>query len=370
MFRLIDRYLFRELAVTLGSVSAVLILVALGGTLSLTLDRIVRGRIPASLLLSQLGLRSLDALPLLLPLALFLAVLLAYGRLYRDSEIAVLASSGFSAQNLVKPVLWIALPLFGLLALLTFTLGPAALRWSDQMIDAANRSLLVAGMEPGRFIELPGRQAVVYVAQMNNAGTEFSRVFILEEKNDQKVSVTTAQRGELFQDQTNGERFVSLHDGFRVEGGLGQLDYRLMRYARNDLRLPEPEQDEDRRHEKRASTIELYKSKKAVERAEFHWRLGLPISALLLAILAVPLAKSVPREPQYGKVLLAIAVYILYSNMLGLGRGWIADGRLSSAFGLWWVHGAVLLMVLWLFSIDWRQQNLVKKINYGNLKAP
>lgn len=347
MLRLVDRYLLRELLSAFGGVGAVLLLVVVGGTLSLTLDRIARGVMPATLLLSQLGLRSLDALPLLLPLALFLAVLLAYGRLYRDSELAVLAASGFGTRDLLRPVALVAVPLTLVLGLLSLWLGPAAARLSDRMIDEANRSLLVVGMEAGRFIELRGREGVVYVGAMSPDGTQFERLFVHEER-EGRVDITTAARGELFQDRDGRERYLALYDGFRVEGQPGKPDYRLMRFARNDIRLTEQEADPDRRLEKRARTLELLASERLLDRAEFHWRLGLPLSTLLLALVAIPLARSPPREPRYGKLLLALVGYVLYSNLMGIGRGWLADGTLPMALGLWWLHGGVLALGVWL----------------------
>src|SRR5688572_19334027 len=164
--RLVDRYLLRELWGSFLAVSSVLLLVTLGGVLTDTLNKIARGKFPASLLLSQIGLRSIDGLTLLLPLGLFIAVLLAYGRLYRDSEMAVLSASGFSNRGLLKPLAWLAVPLALALGLISFWLGPAAVRLADELIDQANRSLLIAGMEAGRFVELPGRDGVVYVAEM------------------------------------------------------------------------------------------------------------------------------------------------------------------------------------------------------------
>lgn len=347
MLRLVDRYLLRELLLAFGAVTAVLLLVVLGGTLSLTLDRIARGVMPASLLLSQIGLRSVDALPLLLPLGLFLAILLAYGRLYRDSEMAVLSASGYTSRDMLRPVALLALPLAMLLALLSFWLGPAATRESDARIDAANRSLLVIGMEAGRFVELRGRDAVVYVGRMSADGSSFARLFVHEER-DGRVDITTAERGELFQDRSGGERFLALFDGFRVEGKPGDPDYRLMRFARNDIRLTEAQTDPNRRLEKRATTSELLSSDQPLQRAEFHWRLGLPLSTLLLALLAVPLARSQPREPRYAKILLALVAYVLYSNLLGIGRGWLADGTLPPGVGLWWLHAGMLALALFM----------------------
>lgn len=354
MLRLVDRYLLREILGSFGGVALVLALVTIGGTLTLTLDRISRGKMPAALLLSQIGLRSIDVLPLLMPLAIFLGILLAFGRLYRDSEMSVLAASGYAQRALLRPVFLIAAPLSVVLALLAFWWGPQALQLSDRMIDSANRSLLVVGMEAGRFIELPGRQAVVYVAEMSPDGSHFKRLFVHDER-EGRVDVTTSSEGEMYQDRDGKERYLSLGRGFRAEGEPGKPDWRMMRFERNDIRLPEAEIDADRRLEKRASTFELWRSEKPVEQAEFHWRLGLPISALILALLAVPLSRSQPREPRYAKSLLAIMAYVVYANTLALGRGWLADGTLPLSAGLWWVHAGALVIALVLLGGETRQ---------------
>lgn len=346
MLRLIDKYLLREVLASLGAVTAVLLLVTIGGTLTVTLDRIARGKIPAALLLSQIGLRSLEAVALLLPLGIFLAVLLAYGRLYRDSEMAVIRASGVTERGLLRPVAWVAVPVAALVAALALWLAPAALERSDRMVDAANRSLLVVGMEPGRFVEMPGRQGVVFVAEMDADGTRFRRLFVHEEHGE-RVDITTAARGELFQDRAGAERYLSLEDGFRVEGEIGKSNFRTMRFKRNDIRLPEAESDADRSLEKRRGTPDLWRSEEPVDVGELHWRIALPISALLLALLAVPLARAQPREPRYGKALVAVLAYIVYSNLLALGRAWLAEGSLPPALGLWWVHALVLAIALW-----------------------
>lgn len=346
VLRLIDRYVLRELAASFAAVSIVLVLVTFGGVLTDVLNKIARGKIPAQLLLSQMGLRSLEGLAILLPLAVFIAVLLACGRLYRDSEMAVLAASGYDARALLKPVAFVAVPLVVLLALLGFWLAPAALRLADRTVAEANRSLLVVGLEPGRFVELPGGRGVVYVATMQPDGSRFERLFVHTRRRDGRVDIVTAERGELFQDSDGGERFLSLADGFRVEGELGKPNFRTMRFERNDIRLPEAESGAERRDETRVPAIELWRSDKPAERAEWHWRLGLPLSAAVLALLALPLARGQPREPRYGKALIAVLGYVIYANFLALGRAWIADGTMPATLGLWWVHGIAIAIAL------------------------
>jgi lipopolysaccharide export system permease protein len=328
-------------------VAAVLLMMMLGAALTLTLDRVARGVMPAQLLFSQVALRSIDTLPLVLPLALFLGILLAYGRLHRDSEMAVIAASGVTERQLLRPVLALTLPLVALLAFVSLWGGPAAMRLSDRMIDTANRSLLVIGMEAGRFIEVPGRDAIVYVGAMSPDGTRFSRMFVIEERED-RVDITTAAEGALYQDRAGSERYLEMTEGFRVEGSPGEPAWRLMRFARNELRLPNPGGPEGRQAERRKGFLDLIGSEAPIDIAEAHWRMGLPISALVLALMAVPLARSQPREPRYGKVLVAILAFVLYSNLMTISRGWLADGTLPPAAGLWWLHGAALAVAWWL----------------------
>lgn len=345
MFRLIDRYLLRELYLAFFAVCAVLGLVLVGGVLTDVLNRIADGRIPASLLLSQLGLRSLDALSLILPLAAFLSVLIAYSRLYRDSEIAVLSASGLRLTGLMRPMWFLALPIFALLALVSFWWSPMALDRADTLVREANRSLLVAGMEPGRFVDMPGKFGVIYVGKMSSDGTKFERLFVQHE-HDGRLDIVTAANGSLFYDQDGAQRFLSLSEGFRVEGSPDSPDFRTMRFERNDIRLPEPDQQRGRRVESVRTTQALLASDQASDRAELQWRLGVPLSAVLLMLLAFPLAKSPPREPRYGRILIAVLGYLVYSNLLALGRGWVASGAIPERIGLWWIHILVLIIAI------------------------
>ena len=350
----IDRYLLRELIGTFFASTVVLVLVSMGGLIADLLSKIARGKVPAALMFSQLGLRALEALPMLLPLALFLGVLLAYGRLYRDSEMAVLASAGLGTRRVGRPVLLLALPVAVLVGLTSLWLAPTAKRTSDAMIDAANKSLLVAGLEPGRFVEIPGRDSIVYMTEMDPDGSTFRRMFVHTEK-DGRVDVVTARSGELYQESEGEERYLSLSDGFRVEGELGKDAFRVMRFARNDIRVPDSEPTDGGRGEERNTTAALIASNEPVDRAELHWRMATPLATAILALLALPLSRTQPRAARYGGILLALVSYIVYLNLLGLGRAWLADGSLPGWIGLWWVHIAALGAAVWML---WRGERL------------
>lgn len=349
--RKIDRYVLGELLGSFAASFIVLVMVSMGGLLADLLSKIARGKVPATLLLSQLGLRAVDALPLLLPLALFLGVLLAVGRMYRDSEMAVFASVGLGPRALLRPILWLAVPVCTLVAVVSLWGSPAALELSKRMIDSANRSLLVAGLEAGRFIELPGRHSVIYLGGMSDDGSQFQRLFVHADRGD-RVDVVTARAGELFSESLGEERYLTLHDGFRVEGVLGQDDFRMMRFVRNEIRIPDSEEAEAGTEAQRRDSLSLWQRGGADELAELHWRIGPPIAAALLALLALPLARTPPRAARYGALLLALLAYIVYQNLMFLGRNWLAEGSVPSALGLWWLHVPVAVGVLWLLARD------------------
>lgn len=360
--RIVDRYLLTELGANFLAATAILLLIVAGTATADLLAKVARGRIPADLLFTLIALRSVDALTVLMPLAVFLGVLLAYGRLWRDSEMAVLQSSGLDLAGVARPLVMLIVPTMIVLGTISFWLAPAAVRLSQTMLEEANRSLIIAGLEPGRFVELPGKDGVIYVGAMSEDGTTFRRMFVETERAEKdtgktRVDVITATHGHLYHDADGVGRYLALEDGFRVEGKLGDDDYRLMRFARNDVKLPDNESDDTDTSLKRSQpTAMLLRSPDdPVMRAELHWRLAAPLSALVLTLLALPLSKSSPREPRYARLLVAVLAWWVFNSGLGLGRSWISQGKLAPAFGFWWVYLPAIAVAVWLI---WRSQKL------------
>jgi lipopolysaccharide export system permease protein len=360
--RIVDSYLLRELIANFLGAALILMLIVVGTAVADLLAKIARGRIPADLLFTLIALRSVDALTVLLPLAAFLAVLLAYGRLWRDSEMAVLQSSGLDLGGLARPLVLLVVPTMILLGTISFWLAPAAVRLSQTLLEEANRSLIIAGLEPGRFIELPGKDGEIYVGEMSADGTTFKRMFVETERPEKdtgktRIDVITATHGFLYHDADGIGRYLALQDGFRVEGKLGEDDYRLMRFARNDIKLPDNENDDNDTAVKRSAptSVLLRGSDDPVMRAELHWRLAAPLSTLVLILLALPLSKASPREPRYARLLIAILTWWLFNTGLGLGRSWISQGKLAPAFGFWWVYVPTIAVAAWLI---WSSQRM------------
>jgi lipopolysaccharide export system permease protein len=349
---LIERHLLRQFAETFAAVAIVLLLVSLGGLLADLIGEIARGKVPAALLLSQLGLRSIRFFTLVLPLALFVGLLMAVGRMYAENEMAVLASVGLGPQQLWRPIVLVSLPVVFVVGLASLWLAPWSARTAEKMIESANRSFLVAGLEPGRFVELPGRAGVLYVSELTPDGTRFKQLFVQRER-DGRLDIITAHGGDL---QLIGEtqRILRLDDGFRVEGAPGSRDFRMMHFERNEIRVPDREASKSMDDFEATPTLELFRSPSPAASGELHWRLGTPLFAVLLALLALPMARSEPRTPRYGRLIAAFLAYLVGMNMLILGTSAIASGTLPGWLGLWWLHLPALALAAWLFWRDGR----------------
>jgi lipopolysaccharide export system permease protein len=349
---LIERHLLRQFAESVAAVAVVLLLVTLGALFADLISEIAKGKVPAGLLLSQLGLRSVRFLTLMLPLALFLGLLLSIGRLYAESEMAVLASVGIGPQRLWRPLLWVSLPVVVVVALASLWLAPLSAHRAKEMIEVANRSFLIAGLEPGRFVELPGKGGVLYVTELTTDGTRFKQLFVQRE-HEGRLDIVTAHEGSL---HLLGEttRYLSLKDGFRVEGAIGAKDFRMMRFEKNEVRVPDREPSDDADDLSDSPTMELLAKHKPPQLAELHWRIAMPLFVGMLALFAMPLARSEPRQPQYGLIMFAMLVYLVGMILLLLGTGLISNGRLPPWLGLWWVHIPMLILAAWLFARDGR----------------
>ena len=346
---ILQRYLVRQLAHGIAASALVLLLVSLGGVFTDLVSEIARGRVPAPLLFSQLGLRIVVFLPLVLPLALFIGLILSIGRLYRDSEMAVLAALGQGPRQLITPLLLVGLPVVLAVAAVSLWLGPWAERVARQAIDDAHRSFLVAGLDAGRFVELPGGRGVVFVGELSPDGRQFRRLFVQMER-DGRVDVITAVEGEMF--VAGGGRFLRLRDGFRAEGVPGQADFRLQRFEVNEQRLPDVESRNRDPLAGRPSLQLLAADATPRARAELHYRLGVPLFALALLLLALPLAHSPPRQARYGRLIVAVLAYVFGMNLLVLGKAWLGAGQVPDWAGLWWLHLPLFGLA---FVLLWRE---------------
>ena len=357
MLSILDRYFLRELAQTVVATVVVLLVIITGSAFAQVLQQVANGSFPPSVMFQVLGLRMLDGLPNLLPLAGFIGVLMALGRMYRESEMYVLATSGMGPAGLLRPVLLLALVLVTLTAVTSMWLGPWAVRTSDAMVAAANRSVIAAGLDAGRWTDLPGKGGIIFVDSLSRDGSQLGRTFVATERSSRDghthLKVVTAASGQLYQESNGGGRFIAFRNGWQYDIPLGADNWRQMQYQRNDTSLSsvQPDSgDDDPIHA--MGSLTLAQSSDPAARAEFAWRLSAPPMTLVLLLLALPLARQHPREPRYSRLMLAGAVFYLYFLLLMLGRAQIGKNHWHSQAPLWALHALVLALAGWML---WKQ---------------
>lgn len=351
MTRILDRYIFREIGLTWLGVTMVLLLILLTNQFARVLGDVAKGKLPKGAAFEVIGLSAAQYLTVLVPIGLFLSIMLALGRLYRDSEMPAMMACRVGPSGIYRPLMWLLVPLAFGVAWLSIEGAPRALTAIDRIGAEARREADLASIEPGRFTLFGPEQAVVYGERVTAAG-EMQKVFMQRLTADGRVEVVIAERGEQLESDDPDTRLLVLHNGRRYEGVPGTTEFRVVEFAEHGIpfRLPSLNAPDPR---PRAMAFDkLMTSAELPHIAEMQWRLGIPLSTILLAMLAVPLSKSSPRAGRYGRLGIGLLVFIIYLNMLSAAKAWIEQGTISPSLGLWWVHGCVLLFTLVLLALQ------------------
>lgn len=365
ILRRLDRYLLREAATAWLAVIVVLLAIMLSSRFARFLALAARGDLPRELLFKVVGLSSLEFLVVLVPVSLLLAIMLALGRLYRDSEVAAMTGCGVGLAALYRPFVVLGLLLALFTAALSFQIGPWAGRTADFLIKNAARVMQYNPFEEGRFKPVAGDRAVFYTERIDPDSGALQHVVALAEEAE-GTSLVTAQHGRQAVDAVSGERAVVLEQGYRYVGKPGAGNWDVMRFDRFTTRVAPPEFIYKSSKERLKTTRALRASTAPGDKAELARRVAAPLSVFILTLLAVPLAHIGPRQGRYGKLVLGILAYLLYSQLVGLGQAWIAKGKLPVEWGLWWVHGLMLAWALVLIGLraqwfsGWRIRRLAR----------
>jgi lipopolysaccharide export system permease protein len=347
--RILDRYIFREIAMTWLGVTMILLMILLTNQFARVLGDVAKGKLPKNAAFEVIGLSAAQYLTILVPIGLFLAVMLALGRLYRDSEMPAMMACRVGPAGIYRPLMWLLVPLSLIVAWLSIVGTPQALTKIERISAEARREADLASIEPGRFTVLGPDQAVIYGESITPDGF-MENVFIQRNVDDRIVEVIVAKRGEQVESDDPDTRLLVLHEGRRYEGEPGTARFRVVEFVEHGIpyRLPSLEAPDLR---PRAMTFTSLRRSNAPEHiAEKQWRLSVPVTTVLLALLAVPLSRSRPREGRYGRIAIGLLVFIIYFNLLSAAKAWTEEGSVSPALGLWWVHGCILLLTLALLA--------------------
>ena len=343
---IIDKYIAKELLLSSVSVLFVLLLIVLSTEVVRLLGWVVQGAIPLSALLAYLTNSLFEFSVSLMPLSLLMGVLIGFGRLYRDSEMAAIMSAGIGPMQWYRPLMLVAVPTTILLLMLMLFVRPIINIQRAQISAEIDSQAEVDTLLVGQF-NYASEGGVFFLESSDKDIKQVNNVFFQQHYND-KNHVDLASSTTTFYNK-KGRRYMMMHDGTHYIGDAGDADYTIIEYKDYGVYIAS-KQVQVHMSEESKSVTELWFSKRAVDQAELQWRIALPLATIIVAFMALPLSRSNPRSGRYGKLALALVLYLLYSNFLGVGHTWIVQERVPLWVGTWWVHLIAIIFSIYLLK--------------------
>lgn len=351
---IIKRYLTREVVYTMLAVITVLMLAFLSQQIVRYLNYVAIGKIPTNVLLELVSFEVPYLLAMLLPLALYLGILIAYGRFYADNEMSILNMSGFGDKRVLRLTMVISLCVAMVVLFLMMWINPwVSLKRQEVMASDEATLHMIETIMPGRFQVSPDGKHVMYVEELSRNHKRAKNVFMAQQKVDNDNpryndwTLVYAREGYQSRVKNISDPFFVTLDGYRYEGTPGQNDYKIIQFKKYAIRIPQKDVRITHPEDEALSVSALWDDYANPKRAaELQWRVSIALSVILLACLAAPLSAVRPRKSRFFILLPAILLYIVYINFLIVARHWVEQGDISRFIGMWWVHACMLATIL------------------------
>lgn len=351
---IVDRYILREATQVWIAVTAILILILASNSLVHLLGKVVEGQLTGHVVLPFFLLHLTTYFVTLIPLGLFLALLLSFGRLYAESEMAALGACGIGLARLFRPVLILALVGAGMTASLTLWASPWAERASAEITARVAAESEFAGLAPGRFNRVG--DDVILFAETRSDGGGLREVFVVSPADEGGNHIVRARAADERIDRESGRRYLEFTEGHRYTSKPGSPVARSITFAEHGIHIPSQRVEMGGADAEGMSLGRLLERGQPKHIAEFQWRVSLPIACFLLALAALPLSHTTPRKGRYGKIAIALLLYLAYSNLLVFARDMVDESTVPPAIGMWWVHVVTVVAVAALVAhrVGWR----------------
>jgi lipopolysaccharide export system permease protein len=306
-----------------------------------------KGIIPNDSILTILVFSLLKYLPILLTLTLFLTILLTLSRWFRDSEMMIWFSSGLGLTSFIRPILFFSLPIILLIGFLSLYLSPWATQKSEEYKAGLKNRDELATISPGSFKESKSKDRVFYVEGFGDLGSKVKNVFVQSEQNG-KLGIIVSNEGSRVSTNTDDE-YIVLKKGKRYEVNHENNNFTEIKFSDYgflvEKKLP-PIIDVNQ--VEAMPTLLLLMTKGNREIAEFVWRVSLPISGIVLIILAIPLSFINPRSGRSVNIIIAIMIFAIYNNLMGVTQSYINLGKLNPYVGGSIVHLLIIMIASYL----------------------
>ena len=309
------------------------------------------GKVAADAVATLVAFWTVALMPVALILTAYISALTVFSRYWRDSEMAVWLSSGLSLYGWLKPLMAFAVPFALLTALVSMLVMPWADARSREFAEVLKQRQDTSMVRPGVFQEFgSGTPRVYFVEKFDADSGEAANLFIREQNAQGRDTLITAERGRFA--EADNKRTLELFNGRRYSGTPGMADYDEVSFERLHLVVGSaPRLVQHDMYRRAVPTTELFGSGRPDLYGELMWRISMPVSVLILALLALPLSYTGNRGGRNYGLISAIVLFLVYQNGLTFIRNSIISGKLPLWAGLWLPHMAMLALALLLWRI-------------------
>ncbi len=349
MLSIVQRYLILEILKSSSATIFILFVILMSNTLGRVLSEVSDGEIPVEAIFPVFLGQSIQVLSFLMPLGFFLGVVFAFGRLYKDHELVVLHACGFGYIQQYRSVLLIMLPLAIITAWLSIWLSAEALQRAKNIVDEKKDIHEFQSLKVGQFNLSKDKRSVFFMQSISADKLEIQDIILTQNTENSNI-LETAKMGKNKLDDKTGDLFLEVGPGTRYEGKAGKADYKIIEFDKHGILLKKNQTKISALKSVEKYPSQLKNSKRLVDQVELFWRINIPVALIILGLLAVPLSYISPRQGRYGRVGLALLIFIVYLNLLGFSRGALERGNLPLWLNFWWVHILFLILTLLLLK--------------------
>jgi lipopolysaccharide export system permease protein len=346
MTRIITTYLAREIIKTSSATLLILFVILVSHALGRVLAEVADGVVPQLALWPVLFSEAVFLLALLLPIAFFLGIIFTFGRMYNDHEIVVMNSCGIGYRDFYRPVLLALIPFLALNIYASLWLNAQSLRTAQKIVDSEQNVNEFQLIKPGQFNQSEAGGLVFFMESISEDKLELKNVVISQPGREEMI-IETARRGQQEIDDKTGDLFLVVGPGDRYEGKAGEHRLKHISFDEHGILIKKrPRAVRQEQPSDHMTLTQLWNSPILEHRVELQWRIAVPVVLLVLALLAVPLSYIAPRQGRYGRVGVAMLVFIVYLNLMAFTRAQLKDGVIPIEVNFWWVHLFFLLLTL------------------------
>jgi lipopolysaccharide export system permease protein len=339
----------KELARSFGATLVVLVTVIMTMTLIRTVGEASRGTFNPTDVMIIMGYTVLSDMPTILSLSLFIAILSVVTRMYKDSEMVIWFGSGRGLLSLVRPMFRFCWPILVVVLVLAMFVLPWAFGRIEDLRDKFEKRGDIARIEPGQFQESANGDRVFFV-ERNSEGKQTGNNVFIATKEPGKETVTSARTGRI--EIIGRDKFLILKNGQRLEKDTVKSELNVSVFETYGVRVG-VDDSSSRSYIPVGSipTLGLLADPVPVNLAELSWRIGLVLAAVNFVLLGIASAGVNPRVGRVANLGFAFLLFVVYFNLLVLGKTWVESGRVQFGIFLLQLHGgAAFLTVLWLLK--------------------